>query len=101
MPKCPGSRAGRRQRDFRLWRRGTESLIISVMAPQETEPSDEIVVLGPSLAEVVLLERALRSLLDAESALSELRAFYDRRNVPLREVRAAVTAQRRLIRGLM
>jgi hypothetical protein len=100
MPTTPVSVARARPRDLRLWRRRPESLIISAMAPQQTEPTEEIVAPGPSLAEVVLLERALRSLLDAESALSELRAFYDRRSVPLREVRAAVTAQRRLISRL-
>jgi hypothetical protein len=68
------------------------------MTPQQTDWTDEIVVaLGPSLDEVVLLERALRSLLDAESALSELRVFHHQADVPLREVQTAVSVQLRLI----
>jgi hypothetical protein len=55
---------------------------------------------GLSVDEVVLLERALRSLLDAEAALSELYVLHDCPDVPLDEVRAAVTVQRDLIIAL-
>jgi len=71
------------------------------MGSLSIEPADGLSSARLNVSEVVLLERALRALLDAEAALAELSVFHDHPDVPLDEVRIAVTLQRQLIGALM